>query len=253
LEGIAMLKAVGSIVGALGKAGAAISSSNRLCSGASHCHTYPSSVTAMISSDSTGGFTSVVARPAEYSAPIALPLVATSDIDGGNVEVSEGGQLSKCEMGFGGAEAAPLRAGLLICCSNADCGGTRLSTGAPAGREKLPMMRSSKALRGADTEEENEDALRSGRETSETAAAGGGCTSTMGANVSDFCALRPGLAPGGRGGFMELRTAGERPGEVDSRARSACCMSPLDLCESREPDPRGEIAPADPLGDSFTG
>lgn len=39
LEGTAMLKAVGSIVGALGKAGAAFSSSNRLCKGASHCHT----------------------------------------------------------------------------------------------------------------------------------------------------------------------------------------------------------------------
>lgn len=195
-----------------------------------------------------------------YRGPIASPIDrGTSGWPDGTDDVL----LSNGEMGRCGTELSLAGvAVLLIGCSKTDCGGDTGPADAQEGALKLPLgcimklplaMRSSKLLRGAETEDEAENALRGAMGS---VISNGGTDSVTGEKVSDFCDFRPGLALRGRGGFIELCRfiAGDRIGEDDKICSLGCCGSPADGCEIREPECLGEMPPPDDTaGDNLTG
>ena len=275
LDGTAIENAVGSIVGALGKAGAALSSSKSSWSGRSHCHTYPSSLTAMTRSDSEGGGTSTVWIAAVYR-----------DIPGPPLASSPSDKLfdKLCRS----CEGVPPRSkGDTVCSTgrfakdgmrwskpNCDGEGDARKVDCPGldADAKPPLnKRSSKELRGADTEllgwlavvEKTLVGARgvesSDRDVGPQHVSGGAVE-----NVSDFAGDFS-ADPGGRGGLSELcrRNMPERPGEpytgggFSPPPLPGGPCSPPEGCDSRLL--RGEIPPYPPppveeaAGDKRTG
>lgn len=274
LDGTAIEKAVGSIVGALGKAGAALSSSKSSWTGRSHCHTYPSSLTAMTSSDSEGGGTSRVGMAAVYNDRPGPPLDSSpSDKLFDKLCCSCDGVPPRSKGEMVGSIGRVAKDGMRWSKPNCDGDGDARKVDCPGldADAKPPLnKRSSKELRGADTEllgwlavVENTLVGARGVESSDSDVGpqhvSGGAVENVSDLAGDFSA-----DPGGRGGFSELcrRIIGERPGEPYtgggfSPPPPGGPCSPPEGCDSRLL--RGEMPPYPPppveeaAGDSRTG